>query len=506
MASTEMKLRLTELLASLSLATDLGTGQPLGHGLSTCLLSVDLARAMGCSDDEVRVVHQVALLRFLGCTADAADTARQVGGDDIGFNAVMVPAFMGGSAEMMAAMVRATGRGDPPLRRARLIATTLADTGAAKRSLAAHCEVAAMLAGRLELSAAVVAALGHAYERWDGKGYPQGISGDEVPLPVRITQVARDIDVFHRGDDDVAGRLSARRGKAYDPAVVDAYSGLGPRRAQWEEVVTAEPEPGATVDDVDAALAVVADFVDLKSPWTRGHSPAVADLAAATVRAMGLGEEACRTVRWAGLVHDVGRIGVANGIWDEPGPLSTAGWEQVRLHPYHTERILSRCPFLVSICDLAAAHHERLDGSGYHRRLGADSLTLPARVLAAADAFIALTAPRPHRDALGAEEAAQVLEEEAAMGWWDGEAVGWVVATAGGGGAVPRVVNPGGLTDREVEVLTLIAAGHTNKEAATRLSLSAKTVGRHVENIYAKIGVSTRAGAAVYAMEHRLLG
>lgn len=501
-------LRLAELLASLSLATDLGTGQPLGHGLSTSLLSVDLARAMGCDRDEVRAVHHVALLRFLGCTSDAAESARQVGGDEISFNAAMAPVLFGGPTEMIPAMLRAVGRGAPPLHRARLAGAALADVGGAQRSLAAHCEVAAMLGRRLHVAGAVVDALGHAFERWDGKGYPGGVAGDDIPRPVRIAQVARDADLFHRAGADAAALLRNRRGKAYDPEVVDTYFELGSvrREAQWEEVLAAEPEPAAVVDDVDEALRVVADFVDLKSPFTRGHSPRVADLAASAVGAMGFGADTCATVRRAGLVHDVGRVGVENGIWDKPGPLSTDEWEKVRLHPYHTERVLTRCPALRSVTELAAAHHERLDGSGYHRRLGADGLSYPARVLAAADVFVALTADRPHRTRLDTDRASAVLEDEAKAGHLDGEAVAWVLAAARGDREPPQVVNPGGLTDREVEVLTLIAAGNTNKEAAGQLGISAKTVGRHVENIYTKIDVSTRAGATVYAMEHRLLG
>ncbi|HSJ71982.1 MAG TPA: HD domain-containing phosphohydrolase [Acidimicrobiia bacterium] len=508
MADGAPALRLTELLASLSLATDLGTGQPLGHGLSTCLLSVDLARAIGCRDDEVRAVHQVALLRFLGCTSDAAQTARAVGGDDIGFNAAMAPVFHGSGAGMMAAMVRTVGADSPPTSRARLIGAALMDVHGARRSLAAHCEVGAMLGKRLGLSEPVIEALRHAYERWDGRGYPSGRTGSQIPLAIRITQVARDVDVFHRAGADVSALLQHRQGKAYDPEVVDAWIRVGePRReADWNEVLDAEPAPPSHVDDIEAGLSVVADFVDLKSPWMRGHSSAVADLAEATAMAMGLGAQACKTVRLAGLVHDVGRVGVENGIWDKPGPLSTDEWEKVRLHPYHTERVLSRCPALAPLADIACSHHERLDGSGYPRRAASDQLTLHARVLAAADALAALTAPRPHRAAMSMDEAAFLLEEDVRAGRLDTDAVGWVIATARGGGTRPRFANPGSLTDREVEVLTLIASGKSNKEMAKRLHISAKTVGRHVENIYRKIDVSTRAGATVYAMEHRLLG
>ena len=505
MALLSERLRLTELLASLSLATDLGTGQPLGHGLRTCLLSVALAREMGCSPDQVRWVHQVALLRFLGCTADASETAHGVGGNDLSFNSAMSPMLYGSRSRTLVSYVKAVGREQTLGRRAALRAAAMIhEVG----DLAAHCEVAAMLARRLGMPREVLHALDHAYERWDGKGFPARLAGEEVPLEIRISMVARDADLFHAQGDNVKGMLARRREKAYDPKVVDAYRRLTPvhHEAEWEEVMDAEPEPVAYIDDADRALRVMADFGDLKSPWTRGHSVKVADLVGRAARAAGLAEAECRDLERAGLVHDIGRVGVENGVWDKAASLSTVEWEKVRLHPYLTQRILARCRVLAPLGELAASHHERLDGSGYHRQLSADHLSLGARLLAAADALVALTSSRPHREAMNLEDANRVLDGEAAAGRLDGRAVAYVLTAATGQGAPPRVSNPGGMTDREVEVLRLLAAGHTNREMGETLFISPKTVGRHVENIYAKIGVSTRAGATVYAMEHRLLG
>jgi HD-GYP domain-containing protein (c-di-GMP phosphodiesterase class II) len=499
------RLRLTELLASLSLATDLGTGQPLGHGLRTCLLSVALAGELGCSPDQVRWVQQVALLRFLGCTADAADTARSVGGDDLSFISAMSPVLFGGRSRTMLSYLRAVGQSQSAGRRARLRASALTNEVGV---LAAHCEVATMLAHRLGLSAEVLFALSHAYERWDGKGSPARLSGEEVPLEVRIAMVARDADLFHLQGEDVMGMLEQRRGKAYDPAVVDAYGRIAPahHEADWEQVMNAEPEPVKYIDDLDRALEVMADLGDLKSPWTRGHSREVADLVGRAARAAGLSETDSQWLTRAGLVHDIGRVGVENGVWDKPASLSTDEWEKVRLHPYLTQRILSRCPALAPLGELAASHHERLDGSGYHRELSADHLSPGARLLAAADALVALTSSRPHRQAMSLDDAGRVLDAERAAGRLDAEAVASVLTAATGEDRPWRVSNPGGLTGREVEVLRLLATGRTNREMAEILFISPKTVGRHIENIYAKVGVSTRAGATVYAMEHRLLG
>ena len=504
-------LRLAELLASVSLATDIGTGQPPGHALRTCTIAAALAEEMGCGPDEVRTVHEFALLRFLGCTSDAAETAVMIGGDDRALNAAMAPVLMGTSREMMGRFVRSVAPGQPALRRLGLVVRALADTKGTERSLSTHCEVAVMLAGRTGVGQPVVAALAHAYERWDGKGFPMGLAGDAIPLAVRVAQVARDADLAVMLGDDPRAWLRGRRGRAYDPSVVDAFERIGADvlseldgTDEWETALASEPRPVAAVepDALDAVLTAFADFADLKSPWSRGHSRRVASLAEEAGRLAGLDHSECEKLRHAGLVHDVGRVAVENGIWDKAGPLTTLEWERVRLHPYYTERILDRCGALTPLVEAAASHHERVDGSGYHRSLSGEALSRGARILAAADVFAALTAERPHRPAHGEEEACRVLEAEAGL---DRDAVGCVLAIAGRRLAPSPAGWPAELSDREVEVLRLIARGRSNREVAERLFISPKTVGRHVENLYRKIGVSSRAAAAVFAMENRLL-
>ena len=507
MAFAEAKLPLTELLGSLSLATDLGTGQPQGHGLSTSLLAVEVARELGCDDAQIRHVQQVSLIRFLGCTSDSDDTARMSGGDDLSFMKRFAPAHMGTKGEAARAMIRAVGSGQSALQRGRLIGAALTHPASDAGGLAAHCEVGAMLARRLGLEAEVIGALEHAYERWDGTGDPAGLKGEEIPLETRIAVVARDADLFARRAEAVVEVLRERRGKAYDPRIVDIVTKLdiSGREADWGEVLAAEPEPRTMVQDIDHSLAVIADYVDLKSPWIRGHSRTVADLAHKAGGLLGLTDDQVRDLRRSALVHDLGRVGVENGVWDKPGPLATPEWEKVRLHPYLTERVLSRCTALAELGDIASSHHERSDGSGYHRRMTAEQLSKAGRVLAAADVMAALTADRPHRARFETSEAARMLEAEAGAGRLDREAVAAVMSAAEGRSRLARAVNPGGLTDREVEVLRLIARGNTNRVIGEELYISPKTVGRHVENIYVKIGVSTRAGAALYAMEQRLL-
>jgi HD-GYP domain-containing protein (c-di-GMP phosphodiesterase class II) len=307
--------------------------------------------------------------------------------------------------------------------------------------------------------------------------------------------------------------LRERRGRGYDPAVVDAFTRVGPDvlaqlqgADEWQLALACEPEPWTTIraDGVDTALEAFADFADLKSPWIRGHSRRVASLAETAGSHAGLDADTCDGLRRAGLLHDLGRVGVENGIWDKPGPLTTPEWERVRLHSYYTARILERCGALATLADAASSHHERLDGSGYHRSLPAGAQSRPCRILAAADVYAALTADRPHRRAFAGDAAARLLEEEAGTGL-DADAVGCVLAAAGRRPPPSRERLPAALTHREAEVLRLIARGRTNREVAGLLVVSPKTVGRHVENLYRKIGVSSRAAAALFAMEHDLL-
>lgn len=505
---------LVELLGAVSLATDLGTGQPAFHGIRTSVLAVRLGAALGLDDAALADLQQVALLRFLGCTADGAETARLAGGDDIAFRAAMAPVFMGGRPEAGRRLVAAVGTGRPPLRRSALVVAALADPGGARRSMTAHCEVAAMLADRLSTAPAVRSSLAFGYERWDGGGFPAGLAREQVPLPVRIAVVARDADLWWgAGDDEMTAVLRDRRGRAYDPAVVDAclpivrevLAGLDAEPA-WEAMLGACPgNRSAPVADLDGALTAVADFADLKSPWTRGHSRRVAELAAGAGEQLGLPAADLVLLRRAALVHDLGRVGVPNGIWDRPGELGVAEREQVRRHPSLTESCLACCPALAPLGRLGGAHHERIDGSGYPRGTR-DLGRLPA-VLAAADVVAALGAARPHRPALPADRIAEAVGAEVAAGRLDRAAAGAVLGAAGQrSSSRARASWPGGLSDREVEVLRLIARGRTNKEVARQLQLSVKTVGRHVENLYAKLGVHTRAAAALVAMEHRLLG
>jgi len=506
--------RLAELVASMSLATDLGLGQPMEHVLRSCVLGLRLAEDLDLGEPERAVVYYVGLLAWLGCHADSHEQSAWFG-DDIELRADRHMAELVGPG-MARFVLGHVGRGEPPLRRARLLGSLLVSGRDALGAMeTTHCLVAGQFAMRLGLGTEVRDALQHVFERWDGKGTPAGLAGEEIALPARIVVIADMVEAFRRlGGVEAAVEVARRRaGRQFDPGLATRVSenaetlleGLA-EMTGWDAVIAAEPELAGRMSGVelDSALAAIADFADLKSPYTTGHSRGVAERAAAAALRAGLGETAAGELRRAGLLHDVGRLGVPNTIWDKAGPLSDSEMERVRMHPYLTQRTFSRAPRLARLAEVAAAHHERLDGSGYPRALAGGALSPEARILAAADAYQAMTELRPYRAARSPEDAAAQLRDEVRSGRLDADAVDAVLGAAGHR-VRRRREGPAGLTKREVEVVVLLARGLSNKEIAVRLLVSHRTVAHHVEHLYRKIGCSTRAAASLFAMQHGLL-
>lgn len=274
----------------------------------------------------------------------------------------------------------------------------------------------------------------------------------------------------------------------------------------WDQVISSEPALAVTLNEVEfeAALLAIADFVDLKSPYLLGHARAVAELARAAGGELGMPPDDLHLLYRAGLVHGWGRLGVSNAIWDKKAPLSPGEWERVRTYPYLTARMVSQSEALAPVASVAARHRERLDGSGYPWGLPGAALSRPARVLGAAEAYQTKREPRPHRPACSPEEAAAYVRSEARAGRLDAAAAEAVLRSAGH--RVRRGSDrPAGLTLREVEVLTLLARGLSNRQIAARLVIAPKTARNHVEHIYAKVGVSSRAAAGLFAMQNGLL-
>ena len=515
-ARPDDRIRLAELMAALSLATDLGLGRPLEHEIGVCLAALELADRIGCDSEERSEVYYVALLAHVGCTGAAPYFASWVGGDEIHFMQGFRGVGLGADpSEELRHLVRRMADDRPLPERGRLLGKLLAGGQKPTALMAANlCEGASVLARRLHMPEAVALAVGQLFERWDGKGL-SGAAGEQIARPMRIVCVAHDLVAIAGARDEEAalGALERRRGRGYDPAIVDAalaqpgtLLGSAGVPDAWERVLAAEHEPVATISG--AGLASVArafgEFGDVKVDFLHGHSSRVAELAATAARGLGCSSAEASAIRAAGFVHDVGRVSVPNGIWDKPGPLSTGEHERVRLHPYYTERVLERSKALAPLAPIAGAHHERLDGSGYHRGATAAQLSVGARFLAVADVYDAMTHDRPHRPALSAREVRAELGELVAAGALDKRAVDAVLEAAGSAPLRVRQGHPAGLSDREVEVLRLLAHGASNKQIARVLTIAEKTAGHHVEHIYAKTGVTTRVGAALFAMRHDL--
>ena len=326
-----------------------------------------------------------------------------------------------------------------------------------------HWIAADGLAARLGLPQPVRDSVEQTFERWDGKGVPKARKGPEIAVHARLVALADVVEVYHHagGTEAAIAVARQRRGTQFDPGVVDVFTaeaaalldGLD-EASSWDAVIAAAPATGMRLAgaELDAALEAIADFADVKSPYTIGHSRGVADLAGAAAGGLGLDDRAASLIRRAGLVHDLGRLGVPNTIWDKPAALSRAEDERVRMHPYLTERMLTCAPALAPLAAIAGQHHERLDGSGYPRGLSGSALSPEGRVLAAADFYHSRTEPRPHRPAATPGEAAAQLRAEVRAGRMDGEAAA-AVLTAAGHRAVRRAAWPAGLTSREVEVL-----------------------------------------------------
>jgi len=507
--------RLVELLMALSLATDLGFGQPAEHMLRAARISMRLGERLGLGSDELATLYDVSILTYVGCPVYGNEAATLFG-DDIDFRAHAAQVDLVGFPAM-ALMLRRAGYGTSPFNRARQALGLMATGGRGMvEQMATHCSAAGELADRLGLSAGVRAGVEQSYARWDGKGVPGDLAGGALALSARVSHIAEACEVFQRagGVEQAVAMVRSRSGTHFDPEIAAAVSPDpealfdGLEADTVDEVLDAEPvaRPPLTDDQLDRALEAIGDFCDLRCPYFAGHARGTAELVADAAGLLHLPPAEATLARRAALVHDVGRFGVPGSVWDKAGSLTSVDRERMRMHVYYVERIFSRPEPLRRIGLLAATHHERMDGSGYHRGVGGTMLSTPARVLAAADAYHAMTQPRPHRGPMTDGDAARELRREASEGQLDPVATDAVLAAAGHAGSRSRAGGPAGLTARESDVLGLLAQGLPNKGIARRLGISPKTVGNHVERIYTKLGVSNRAGAAMRAMQHGLVG
>jgi HD-GYP domain-containing protein (c-di-GMP phosphodiesterase class II) len=509
-------LRLADLLAGLSVASDLGFGLRPETAMRSCLVATGLARALDLPETEVADTYYASLLFHVGCPGFSHETATLFG-NELMITRAVARTNLADPADYLATLVPEATRGLPRRAREALAERLLEHGEEFGRSYdTASCEVASAVARRIGLGAGVARALYEVGEWWDGTGPPQGLRGDEISLPARIARLAADAVVLDGtgGHEHAVRGMHARAGSLLDPTVVEAFAAKAPELLgevsgdPRTHVLEREPQPfeERDEDELRDIAAAFADVADLKLPAVHGHSRGVAALATAAGDRLGLDASTIDGLEVAALLHDIGRLAVTNAIWEKPGPLTAAEWEQVRMHPYHSERILAGSRALEPLAHIAGMHHERLDGSGYHRGASAREQPPTVRILAAADAFQAMTQERPHRPALSVGQAAEELRDDARAGRLDADCVAAVLEAAGQvGRGRRRTVRPAGLTAREIEVLRLVAVGHSNPEIARKLVISRRTAEHHVQHIYTKLEVSSRPAVALFALEHDLL-
>lgn len=509
-----------ELVATFALAQDNAFGQPLESQLRSCLLAAWLSEEAGRDAELRETVYWVALMRYIGCTGHAHEVAT-VFGDEIAIRAQTLVHDAANPAEVMRDVIAFATANHPPEAREEVIQSLQAGAHEwALHSFASGCEVGDMLVQRLGFSQDVRDALAFTFERWNGNGFPAGASGEQIPVAMRIVHLSHDMEAIARLYSPAQAMEAARerRNETYDPELADlfvehaaAWFDRLVKTEPWDAVLALEPEPHRILEGVelDDALEVAADFIDLKSPYMSGHSRRCARLCVDAAAVLGMDTDTTRSLRQAALVHEWGTTAIPNSIWDKPGPLTRAEFDRVELHPMLTEQMLRRSPGLASLNGVAATHHERTDGSGYHKRLGADAVDLSAEVLAAADVYVGLTTDRADRPAHTSEGAAAELSQLAGAGALAPKATEAVLTAAGHRAPTAsrskQPQYPAGLTGREVEVLCLAARGLTTKEIGEQLHISPKTADHHIQHVYAKIDVSTRATAALWAMQNSLV-
>jgi HD-GYP domain-containing protein (c-di-GMP phosphodiesterase class II) len=507
--------RLADLMVSLSLVTDLGFGQPSEHMLRSARIGMRLGERLGLPSKDLATLYDVGILTYVGCPVYGNEAA-VLFGDDIDFRHDAGAIDLAGFPAMIF-MLRRAGSGTSAFNRARRAAALIATGGRqVTEQMAGHCSAAGALAARLGLGPDVQAGIEQAYARWDGRGVPHDLSGTGVSLAARISHVAEACEVFQRtaGVDAVLDVVRSRSGTHFDPQIAQLVT-IDPESLfddldtnVVDEVLAVEPVDRAalTDDQLDEALVAIGDFCDLCCPCFAGHARVSAELVRGAAELMQTPPADARLAYRAALVHDVGRFGVPGSVWGKPGPLTAGEHERMRLHVYYTERVFNRPEPLRRVGLLAATHHERMNGSGYHRGVGGSMLSPQARVLAAADAYSAMRQPRPYRAPLSDAEATRRLKLDASQGRLDPMATDAVLAAAGHRLTRTRITGPAGLTTRESEVLARIAQGMPNKAIARALGISPKTVSNHIERVYSKLGVSNRAGAAMCAMQYGIAG
>lgn len=425
-ADTSGTTTLAELMSAFSYALDLTEGQPDGHSIRSCWIASRLAAMIGLDDTQRRTIYYSTMLKDLGCSSNAARIAETYLTDDRNFKHDFK--LVGrGLVPVLSFVFTKTGVGLPIGRRAKVIARILSNGEEIARSLiATRCTQGAQVARLLRFPEAVAQAIAALDEHWDGSGKPLRLKGDEIPLASRFALLAQIAEVFytHAGPQAARAEVARHRGRWFDPALCDAFAAMTAESAFWAELgerdieqrnLALEPETLAvTVDEnyLDDIASAFGQVIDAKSPYTAGHSARVSQYCEAVSRKVGIAPENIGTLRRAAALHDVGKLGVSSAVLEKPGKLDAAEWEVMRRHASHTTAILSRISPFREMAMISGSHHERLDGKGYPLGLSATMIARETRIITVCDFFDALTADRPYREAMAAEQAFSIMAEE----------------------------------------------------------------------------------------------
>ena len=416
--------RTSEILSALSCALDITEGQPPGHAVRTCLIGMRIAERAGVPTEDRGALFYALLLKDLGCSSNAARLCSLFGADDRALKREHKLTDWPRSGPSLVYALRNAAPAESPLRRAlRVVSMLFKEQGSAREMVQTRCERGADIASMLGFTEATREAIRTIDEHWDGHGMPEGLAGTAIPLLGRIVGLAQSVEVFTSafGVDGALAMAAERRGRWFDPALVDALWSFGGDGEFWARVLGRSPERHlgalepedqillADEERLDTIALAFARVIDAKSPYTYLHSERVAELAVRIGRRRHFSEGQLRDLRRAGLLHDIGKLGVSTLILDKPDRLTELERAEIRVHPAYTQRILERVPAFAGIVEVASAHHERLDGKGYHLGLPAERLSPMSRALAVADVFEALTAERPYRRGLPRHEAVAIL-------------------------------------------------------------------------------------------------
>ncbi len=419
--------RVSELLAALSFALDLTEGQPMGHALRSCLIGMAIAERAGLTLSEQRDLYYALILKDAGCSSNSARVFELFGGDDrVTKHDFARVDWSNYFRAAKAAMAHAAPGAPWHTRARRVVALARGGTRAASELVQTRCQRGADIVLKLGFGARAAEGVRALDEHWDGGGQPRGLSCSEIPLLARVACLAQTVEPFLVTDGPRAALAVAREraGRWFDPNMVQAFTDLEHLLAHWAGLdeeglrdAVRTGEPGGAVllagpGTVDRIAQGFADVIDAKSPFTSQHSRRMAAVSARIAARLGFSEADCAALERAGLLHDVGKLSVPNSILDKPGPLTADEWETVKLHPFYTYQILSHIRGFETLARVAAAHHERPDGRGYHLGLAGDEIPIEARILATADVFEALTASRPYRPALPDEVALRIMERD----------------------------------------------------------------------------------------------